>query len=328
MIRKRTTRLYNFIAGLKGCPELPKLIIIDPCNLCDIGCPLCPTGINQLKLKSGVMSFETFKKIIYKIPSLEHIALYNFGEPFKNKDIFKMIAFAFRLHISVGVDSSFSFKKDDDFFTDIVQSSLEYLRVSIAGTSQETYSSYRRNGNLELVIENIKKLRAAQKSLNKNNPRIILRLLVSRFSQNDITAARKLAEDMGIIFEMRCLNVGDDLPDYDFSFSVKEREAYWLPDRDVCKTEQLTTATDNVTACPFLSSTFVVNVDGAILPCCLVTDNKNNFGNILSEHILKIWCGKKYIHSRGLFTKENKACGNIVTICDKCNNYKKISSKA
>ncbi len=40
----------------------PYLIFLDPCNYCDLRCPLCPTGMNDLGRPQKMLSFEHFKK--------------------------------------------------------------------------------------------------------------------------------------------------------------------------------------------------------------------------------------------------------------------------
>ena len=42
----------------------------------------------------------------------------------------------------------------------IVDTKMHFIRLSIDGASQETYSRYRVNGNFDRVIENIKRLQA------------------------------------------------------------------------------------------------------------------------------------------------------------------------
>src|SRR4051812_9593850 len=40
----------------------PYLLIIDPCNYCNLRCPLCPTGVEALGRKQSMMSLEHFKQ--------------------------------------------------------------------------------------------------------------------------------------------------------------------------------------------------------------------------------------------------------------------------
>jgi radical SAM protein with 4Fe4S-binding SPASM domain len=77
-----------------------------------------------------------------------------------------------------------------------------------------------------------------------------------------------------------------------------------------------------------LFNTFVVNPDGKIFPCCLVTDKSNTFGDLLTESIEDIWNNDKYEYSRSLFRKQNNSGQKIETICFKCNNFRKYDRKA
>ena len=47
----------------------PKHIVIDPVNICNLNCPLCPTGTKKINYKKCIMSLTAFKTIINKIPS-------------------------------------------------------------------------------------------------------------------------------------------------------------------------------------------------------------------------------------------------------------------
>ena len=49
---------------LKKPIGLPYTIMIEPTNLCNLQCPLCPTGARTLKRPLGQMEIDTFKKIV------------------------------------------------------------------------------------------------------------------------------------------------------------------------------------------------------------------------------------------------------------------------
>ncbi|MEM4468889.1 MAG: hypothetical protein QXS32_07495 [Candidatus Nezhaarchaeales archaeon] len=53
----RTTKVVGY----------PYDIIIDPCNICMLHCPLCPTGMGDTSRVKAILSFDLFKKIIDEI---------------------------------------------------------------------------------------------------------------------------------------------------------------------------------------------------------------------------------------------------------------------
>src|SRR5688572_8886360 len=45
----------------------PYVVFIDPINLCNLRCPLCPTGTNELLRKQGMMDVHLFKHTVDEI---------------------------------------------------------------------------------------------------------------------------------------------------------------------------------------------------------------------------------------------------------------------
>src|ERR1700733_5725829 len=46
---------------------LPYYYIIDVCNVCNLRCPLCPTGNTTISRKQGMLSVEQYKELFDKI---------------------------------------------------------------------------------------------------------------------------------------------------------------------------------------------------------------------------------------------------------------------
>ncbi|MEE9584525.1 MAG: hypothetical protein V3W51_03500, partial [Candidatus Brocadiales bacterium] len=53
-LRLGNSRLYGY----------PAKITIESGNICNLRCPLCPTGQNDPSAKKGLMPFETYKKVV------------------------------------------------------------------------------------------------------------------------------------------------------------------------------------------------------------------------------------------------------------------------
>ena len=69
-----------------------KYLMIEPTNVCNLRCPVCPRGNSFYENNQGFMSFQNFKKIVRPVKDLiENVNLWGFGEPFLASDIAKMI---------------------------------------------------------------------------------------------------------------------------------------------------------------------------------------------------------------------------------------------
>jgi len=80
----------------------PFIVFVDPASSCNFKCTFCPTGHRDLITETGrfngVMKFDVFKKIIDDLSEFEKpikvLRLYKDGEPFLNKRLAEMVAYA------------------------------------------------------------------------------------------------------------------------------------------------------------------------------------------------------------------------------------------
>ncbi|HKA30339.1 MAG TPA: hypothetical protein VKH82_13235, partial [Candidatus Binatia bacterium] len=87
----------------------PYYYLIDICNVCNLRCPLCPTGIDKLGRVQGVMRFDEYRRILDKVKRYALVvSLYNHGEPFLNKDIFAIVDYTARNNVATNVSSNFN----------------------------------------------------------------------------------------------------------------------------------------------------------------------------------------------------------------------------
>ncbi|MGD8398005.1 MAG: radical SAM protein, partial [Anaerolineae bacterium] len=177
---------------------LPYHYFIDPINVCNLRCPLCPTGRGVLARPRGRMDLEDLKRIVDEIaPYAYRIELYNWGEPLLHPDILEMIRYARGKRIMVGLSSNLN-RLDRETAQQLVTSGLSQLVVSIDGADQETYAAYRRRGQLDRVLENLGLLVEARQALGSRTPFLIWRMLVGRHNETQVEDVARLAHEMGV----------------------------------------------------------------------------------------------------------------------------------
>jgi radical SAM protein with 4Fe4S-binding SPASM domain len=312
-------------------PPIPDTVYIDPVvNICNLHCSFCPTGINKLNYDKSMMLLDTFKTIIKKMPGLKRIFLFHWGEPFLNPDIFKFIKYAKERNIKATIHSNFSLDRDDSFFTDIVESGLNYLTLSIDGASKDTYSKCRFGGDFNLVISNIKRLTQAKRQLKSTKPVITWKFIVTRLNEGEIKLAKIMAKDLGINFQPEWIWLYD-LPDAELDDTIEQRKELWLPkDREFvldCYTDKCKSPLYEQ-PCRQLFSTLYISPDGKVFPCCYMTDMSNVFGDLLKDSIDEIWNNSKYLYSRSLFLSKEYRGPREQTVCLGCNYFKQKQRKS
>jgi len=304
----------SYVAGF------PYYLTIETGNFCPLSCSLCPTGQGKEGLMKGFLSFENFKKIIDELGDyLLIIELYNWGEPFLNKEFFRIVRYARNRNILVSTSSNLNIF-DDKICRELIWSGLNILMVSLDGASQETVETYQQGNNFAKVLGNMKKIVKEKRNLNVRKPLLQWKFFVTRFTEEEVPKAKRLAKEIGVdhieFAKLLCDMSQRFFLDPESQFeNVKE----WLPHDErysaygsILKRRKKVLNND----CSSLWTRSVMNWDGSIFPCCNVYGEKWGFGNAFEEGFFTIWNNDAYRSSR-----ERVANGKITkkkTICHIC----------
>ena len=315
------TRIFNFIKIYSGFyysrisekvnhKGMPFSISMEPTTHCNLHCPECPTGLKQLTRPSGNISIVLYKKIIDELHKhLIYLTLYFQGEPFLNKQFFELTGYAVSKKIYTSTSTNGHFL-DDDNCKQIIESGLDRLIISMDGTTQETYSSYRIGGNINTVKEGIKNLIFWKKKLKSTKPYTILQFLVLKSNQHQIDEIKAFATLSGI----------NELQLKSAQFYDPDERNELIPDDT--KYSRYTRLSDNtykiksklLNHCFRMWSSAVITWDGNVVPCCFDKDAKYCFGNLNENTFAEIWDSNEYNRFREKILKGRKS----LDICCNC----------
>jgi len=294
----------------------PPLLFIDTGNICSLKCPFCPTGQQAEGRTKGFMPFADFKKIIDEFePYLLVADLYNWGEPFLNKDIFKMIDYAHQKGIVSRISSNLNYF-DNEMAKKLVQSKCDILIVSLDGTSQESCSKYQVGTDFSKVIRNIQFIRDARGQ--SKFPLLYWRFIASKYNEFEIPKAIEMAKSLVDVLE-----IGDMMPNTTKMLFMDNRDQFnsvkdWLPidDKWSMFNYKLKRKKCIANCCSSLYRQSVINWNGSVSPCCALWYEKYDFGNILKDGFANTWNNEKYRASRRLiFRDEGSGTKTICNIC-------------
>ena len=98
-------------------------------------------------------------------PWVSEIELSNWGEIFLNPDIERIIEYAYRRNVALSAWNGANFNHvRDSVLEAMVRYKFRAITCSIDGASGDIYELYRRNGDFGRVIDNLRKLRAANRT--------------------------------------------------------------------------------------------------------------------------------------------------------------------
>jgi radical SAM protein with 4Fe4S-binding SPASM domain len=328
------TRMANYLrnaieyrARCVSLSSLPTKVIVDTTNVCNLRCPLCVTGAGLTTQRLGYMKLETFKSFFAQVKDqVLFVNLFNWGEPFLSPHIFKIIDAIKESGAISHVHSNFNLKKAG-LAEKIAESNLTSLVVSIDGASSETYRTYRRRGDFDLVMDNVRRFTARRKELGKVFPEIVWKLIVHRHNEHELGKAEAMARAVGVDRLELTPIWADRKPGTSDKPRQDEWAKEWLPVahpefRFDSRKEPLFE-----TACPFLWKDPVINVDGTVSPCAFVSGPECAFGDLKTSTFREIWNNDVYRYSRSLFSRHAYGGPRVGSACDSCTLYRQIEGR-
>ena len=294
----------------------PLAISIEPTTACNLGCPECPSGLKAFTRKTGNLNQSLNKKIIDENADKLIYANYYFqGEPFINPNFLEMVSYASEkgIHTSTSTNAHFISK---DVAEKTVKSGLDRLIISIDGTTQETYESYRVHGDLNKVIEGTKNILNAKNELKSATPHVIFQFLVVKPNEHQIEDIKTLGEELGVDeVRFKTAQVYDYKHGNRLIPTIEKYSRYR-------KTKNGTYVLKNkmVNQCWRMWHSCVSTWDGKIVPCCFDKDATHQLGDLKNETLKSVWKNKGYQEFRASILHSRSE----IDICKNCSEGTKV----
>ncbi|HXX81218.1 MAG TPA: glycosyltransferase [Thermodesulfovibrionales bacterium] len=272
----------------------PVVIQIEPTNICNLQCPLCPVAQKTLKRESRHMRFEEFKKIIDDVQ--DHVLLlilWDWGEPLTNPELPRMIRYAADRDIRTVTSTNAHFLDNDTQVEELLSSGLSTLIVAIDSIHADIYQKYRKEGSLEKALSGLHKVIEIKKKTGSATT-INFRMVVMRQNEHEVAEMERMARKIGAdVFSVKTLNpacgeVGLDsefVPEYPQYQRLEYRPGTWerVPVDRECER-------------PWIMAN--IYSDGSVVPCCYDFDAAMKVGNAFEEPFAKIWNGPAFVEMR------------------------------
>lgn len=301
----------SFFLGKTRVPVLPTYLDAEPTNHCNQKCPGCATGDGTLSRPRGMMKPEVFQKVMDDVGrSINFTDLYCMGESFLNKNLYQFIAMAKEKGIFAKIDTNGIIVDAEK----LLASNLDQINFHISGTTQEIHDRYRRGGDLENILGNVRKLVEARKKYPQSKLQIRLGMIV--FKQNEhqtedfFTLARQLEVDEAYLIEGKIPNSNLD--------AMKEMltniEGLKVYDEELLEKGILRRKNRSKCSWPWHGTS--ISWNGDVHPCCHDYYNEHKMGNIFEQDFEEIWNGEKL----QLF-RQHLLDGDDIPMCRECPGY-------
>jgi radical SAM protein with 4Fe4S-binding SPASM domain len=295
---------------------LPMTISLEPTTACNLRCPECPSGLRAFTRPVGNLKEDFFRDTIDELyKELLYLIFYFQGEPYINPKFLDMVKYANQKGIYTITSTNGHFLNDDNA-RKTIESGLDRLIISVDGTTQDTYESYRKEGNLDHVLQGARNIVRWKKELKSATPHIIFQFLVVKPNEHQIPEIYKLAEEIGIdevklktaqVYDYE--NGNELIPTLDqYSRYAKQNDGTYS-----IKNELLN-------HCWKLWHSCVITWDGLVVPCCFDKDADHRLGDLKKERFATLWHGPAYKNFRLQLLKGR----DQIDICTNCTEGCKV----
>jgi len=247
-------------------------IRLEAATICQLACPSCPTtqGLVKAQIGAGFLKFDQFRRVVDDNPRISEIELSNWGEIFLNPDIERIIEYAYRRNVALSAWNGANLNHvRDSVLEAMVRCKFRGITCSIDGATGETYEVYRREGDLERVLDNIRKLNAYKQQRRSRYPKLRWQMIVFGHNQHEIEAARSLARELDMTFVLKTNW------DPDFSpLADRSSPPAGSPEREPAPDPAASPESDEAQSdgiCYQLWTEPQINFDGTLLGCCVNT---------------------------------------------------------
>lgn len=277
----------DFRRGVLSPRSLPPLLKIESSLVCNMACPGClqVKGKERQNLTGQeFLSAANLEKILAPIASrILGVNLTYRGEALMNPEIIQIIRTVKRHQLAAFFPTNLSVSRDRVFFEHLVGTGLDCLSVSLDGTSAASYEKYRRGGDFDLVLRNVRTIADIKRSRNVRRPHLRWKFIVFPHNQHELEFVRNRYRELG--FDSYEINYDRD--------SAPHQEGH----RNLCER-----VLHRKERCFLPWNTMVVGWDGQILPC-FAERYPFDLGNAIQSGLSTAWRGRKYRNLRqGLST--------------------------
>ena len=302
--------------GVPNIQGLPISISFEPTTSCNLRCPECPSGLRSFTRATGMLQQPLFQNVIDQLaPTLSYLTFYFQGEPYLHPQFLDMVEYAASKNIYTATSTNAHYLKDENARL-TVESGLDRLIISIDGTSQDTYQSYRVGGSLEKVIEGARNIIAWKKKLKSKTPHVMFQFLVVKPNEHQIPEVYTLAKQIGV--DQVVLKTAQIYDYANGSDLIPEQDQYSRYRKINDGSYTIKNSLDN--HCWKMWHSCVITWDGKIVPCCFDKDAHHVLGDLTKNSFEEVWNGEAYNTFRASLLRSRSE----IEICKNCTEGTKV----
>lgn len=175
-------------------------VYVEPTNRCNLNCRTCVR--NSWSEPEGFMSMDSYRRLatdLHRVPSLQKVSFWGFGEPLLHPDIVEMVALAKDTGARTEIVTN-GMLLTPELSRRLVEVELDSIVFSVDGATPDVYSDVRIGAQMELLFQNVRHLLAYRAERPEAKPEIGIEFVAMRRNLSDLPKLRLLANSIRASF--------------------------------------------------------------------------------------------------------------------------------
>jgi len=298
----------------------PFTVLIEPSSLCNFRCLQCfqsLKGDSYFTRTRMNMPLPRFRRVIEQLrgwdgPKLKVLKLSLYGEPLVSPDFCEMLSIAREAAVAERIETTTNASLlTRDIAEGLVDLNLDYLRVSIYGTTQERHREVTGSrASLQAIHDNLRILQDVKHARRSERPFVSCKMIDAYGEENELffRVFGDVADELFIDKPHGWIKVG----------GVDFIETYYQAEADQVR-EDLRADSASRVACPMAFTTMSVRSNGDVSPCCVDFVGGTNLGNVDDDGLREIWLSDGW-HEFQKMQLQDRKNGN--PSCAECDFYR------
>lgn len=165
-------------------------------NRCNSKCVTCPLTFDPQE-RAHNLGLAEFEALVAQLPDLKRAVMHGIGEPLLNRDLPKMIRHLKERDVYVLFNSNLALLTPAKAH-ELIDSGLDELRVSLDGSTPETYLKVRGIDAFDRVLDRVALMTRIQRERGADNPRVSFWVTGMRENLHELPGVVELAARVGV----------------------------------------------------------------------------------------------------------------------------------
>lgn len=297
-------RIYDYFYMqiiLKKLKSQDFSITIEPYNLCNLRCTMCP--YKKMTRPKVQMPLNLFKRIVNEATEMgcHTVMLSQYNEPLMDNLLFERIKFIKDMGLYAQFFSNGTLLTDENI-ENILNSGVDYINFSFDGATKASYEEIRINANYEKTREGITKLFRRRNERGLKKPFIQVNFIIQKQNKSEVSEFKK-------IWETNCDSYYPTFADNRDDMTVSIRTLFGLKLK-------------RPYPC-FSGKSIIVLSNGKVVPCCIDYDGKEILGDLNTQTLKEVINSEKFKKFYELHINKQ---GNKIDLCKNCSKLYRESA--